>query len=82
MELNETTQMIFERVDVLAPARIVIDSLSELRLSAQSPLRYRCQILALKHFFSGQKSTVVLLEDLSSQKMICSCIRLRTASCF
>ena len=60
MELSETTQMIFDRVEALAPARIVLDSLSELRLLAQSPLRYRRQILALKHFFSGRKSTVVL----------------------
>ena len=68
MELSETTQMIIARVEELAPARIVVDSLSELRLLAQSPLRYRRQILALKHFFSGRKSTVVLLDDLSSQQ--------------
>jgi circadian clock protein KaiC len=68
MELSETTQMIFDRVEALTPARIVLDSLSELRLLAQSPLRYRRQILALKHFFSGRKSTVVLLDDLSSQQ--------------
>ncbi|SED15976.1 ATPase domain-containing protein [Bradyrhizobium erythrophlei] len=68
MELSETTQMIFDRVEALAPARIVLDSLSELRLLAQSPLRYRRQILALKHFFSGRRSTVVLLDDLSSQQ--------------
>jgi circadian clock protein KaiC len=68
MELSETTQMIFDRVEALVPARIVLDSLSELRLLAQSPLRYRRQILALKHFFSGRKSTVVLLDDLSSQQ--------------
>jgi len=68
MELSETTQMIFARVEALSPARIVVDSLSELRLLAQSPLRYRRQILALKHFFSGRKSTVVLLDDLSSQQ--------------
>jgi circadian clock protein KaiC len=68
MELSETTQMIFDRVEALAAARIVLDSLSELRLLAQSPLRYRRQILALKHFFSGRKSTVVLLDDLSSQQ--------------
>jgi circadian clock protein KaiC len=68
MELGETTQMIFDRVDTLTPARIVLDSLSELRLLAQNPLRYRRQILALKHFFSGRRSTVVLLDDLSSQQ--------------
>jgi circadian clock protein KaiC len=68
MELSETTQMIFDQVEALSPGRIVIDSLSELRLLAQSPLRYRRQILALKHFFSKRKSTVVLLDDLSSQQ--------------
>jgi circadian clock protein KaiC len=68
MELSETTQMIFDQVEALAPSRIVLDSLSELRLLAQSPLRYRRQILALKHFFSGRRSTVVLLDDLSSQQ--------------
>ena len=68
MELSETTQMIFDQVEALAPIRIVLDSLSELRLLAQSPLRYRRQILALKHFFSGRRSTVVLLDDLSSQQ--------------
>src|ERR1700709_980490 len=68
MELSETTQMIFNQVEALNPTRIVLDSLSELRLLAQSPLRYRRQILALKHFFSGRKSTVVLLDDLSSQQ--------------
>ena len=68
MELSETTQVIFDRVEALAPARVVLDSLSELRLLAQSSLRYRRQILALKHFFSGRKSTVVLLDDLSSQQ--------------
>src|SRR3954452_24571314 len=52
MELSETTRLIFDKVGGLNPSRIVIDSLSELRLLAQSPLRYRRQILALKHFFS------------------------------
>jgi circadian clock protein KaiC len=66
MELSETTQLVFERVRELDPARIVFDSLSEVRLLAQSPLRYRRQILALKHFFTGRRCTVVLLDDLSS----------------
>jgi circadian clock protein KaiC len=67
MELSETTKVIFDRVNELAPVRIVIDSLSELRLLAQNPLRYRRQILALKHFFAGRHSTVLLLDDLSSE---------------
>jgi len=68
MELSETSRLIFDRVESLNPSRVVIDSLSELRLLAQSPLRYRRQILALKHFFSGRKSTVVLLDDLTASQ--------------
>lgn len=68
MELNETTKLILDRVKELNPKRIVIDSLSELRLLAHSPLRYRRQVLALKHFFTSRECTVVLLDDLSSQQ--------------
>jgi len=66
MELNETTNLIFERVTATKPTRIVVDSLSELRLLAQSSLRYRRQVLALKHFFAKRDCTVILLDDLSS----------------
>src|SRR3954469_11892171 len=68
MELSETTRLIFNKVEELNPTRIVIDSLSELRLLAQSPLRYRRQILALKHFFSGRQCTVILLDDLTAHQ--------------
>src|SRR5689334_22990534 len=68
MELSETSRLIFEKVEALNPNRIVVDSLSELRLLAQSPLRYRRQILALKHFFSSRRSTVVLLDDLTAHQ--------------
>ena len=66
MELGETTRMIFERVAELNPTRVAFDSLSELRLLAQSSLRYRRQILALKHFFTDRRCTVLVLDDLSS----------------
>jgi len=66
MELNETTKLVFDRVRETNPTRVVFDSLSEMRMLAQSPLRYRRQILALKHFFSGRRCTVILLDDLSS----------------
>lgn len=66
IELSETTSLIFEKIAALDPARIVFDSLSELRLLAQSPLRYRRQVLALKHFFAARDCTVILLDDLSS----------------
>ncbi len=66
MELSETTNLILSRVEALSPSRVVIDSLSELRLLAQSALRYRRQVLALKHFFASRNCTVVLLDDLTS----------------
>jgi circadian clock protein KaiC len=63
IELGETVQSIMARVRELKPKRVVFDSLSEMRLLAQSPLRYRRQILALKHFFGLCKCTVLLLDD-------------------
>lgn len=68
MELSETTNLIFKEVERINPARVVLDSLSELRLLAQNPLRYRRQVLALKHFFTNRNCTVVLLDDLSSSQ--------------
>jgi circadian clock protein KaiC len=66
MELTETTNLVFKEVERINPTRVVLDSLSELRLLAQSPLRYRRQVLALKHFFACRNCTVVILDDLSS----------------
>jgi circadian clock protein KaiC len=66
MELNETTGMVFDRVRKTDPQRVVFDSLSEMRLLAQNPLRYRRQILALKNFFTSRRCTVILLDDLSA----------------
>lgn len=66
LELVDTTKRILADVDELKPMRLVFDSLSELRLLAGNALRYRRQILALKHFFSTRRCTVVLLDDLTS----------------
>lgn len=66
LELGETTRMIFESVEAKAPRRVVIDSLSEIRLLAQSSLRYRRQVLALKHYFAKHGATVLLLDDLTT----------------
>jgi circadian clock protein KaiC len=63
IELNETTSAVLEEVGRIKPRRIVFDSLSEMRLLAREPLRFRRQILALKQFFAGQQSTVLLLDD-------------------
>lgn len=67
MELSETIKLVFDRVETMNPTRVVFDSLSELRLLAQNPLRYRRQVLALKHFFAQRDATIILLDDLSSQ---------------
>src|SRR5712664_3421131 len=50
----------------LKPTCVVFDSLSELRLLADSPLRYRRQIVAFKQFFATRQCTVVLLDDLTA----------------
>lgn len=63
VELGETTRTIMSRVEAERPRRVVFDSLSEMRLLAQNPLRYRRQILALKHFFANRACTVLLLDD-------------------
>jgi circadian clock protein KaiC len=67
VELGETTRNVMNRVDQVKPARLVFDSLSEMRLLAQNPLRYRRQILALKQFFSSRDCTVLFLDDKTSQ---------------
>ena len=67
IELGETTRKVMDRVDELRPVRVVFDSLSEVRLLAQNPLRYRRQILALKQFFAARACTVLLLDDKTSQ---------------
>ncbi|HTI66412.1 MAG TPA: ATPase domain-containing protein [Caulobacteraceae bacterium] len=69
LELGETTRMMFDAVETVKPERVVIDSLSEIRLLAQSSLRYRRQVLALKHYFARHRSTVLLLDDLTTEAL-------------
>lgn len=66
VELGETTKAVLEVVNRVKPSRVVFDSLSEMRLLARDPLRYRRQILGLKQFFAGKDCTVLLLDDKSS----------------
>lgn len=66
LELGETTRRIFEVFERVQPDRVVLDSLSEIRLLAQSSLRYRRQILALKHYFAKSNATVLMLDDLTT----------------
>jgi circadian clock protein KaiC len=67
LELGETTKRVFEAIEKHKPDRVVVDSLSEIRLLAQSSLRYRRQVLALKHYFARSGATVVMLDDLTTE---------------
>jgi len=63
IELGNTTQRILAAVDKYQPRRVVLDSLSELQLLAESPLRYRRQVLALKQYLSSRQCTTIFLDD-------------------
>ena len=63
IELGNTTQRILAAVDRHRPRRVVLDSLSELQLLAESPLRYRRQVLALKQYLSSRNCTTIFLDD-------------------
>lgn len=67
IELGETISAMLVEVERVKPKRVVLDSLSEIRLLAQSSLRYRKQILALKQFFAGRNVTVLCLDDRTSE---------------
>lgn len=67
VELADTITAILEQVDRRKPQRVVFDSLSELRMLARDPLKYRRQILALKRHFAGRNCTVLLLDDRTAE---------------
>jgi len=67
VELSETMGKILQAIERSNATRIVFDSLSEMRLLAQSSLRYRRQILALKQFFVGRECTVLMLDDRTAE---------------
>ena len=67
VELADVMHSILDRVSQVKASRIVIDSMSELRMLARDPLRYRRQIMTLKQFFMGQNTTVLLLDDRSAE---------------
>jgi circadian clock protein KaiC len=68
LELGETVRMVMAEVERVRPKRLVFDSLSEIRLLSQDSLRYRRQVLALKHFFLRMGCTVLMLDDLTSEQ--------------
>ena len=69
LELGETTRQILNAVERVNPSLIVFDSLSELRLLAQSSLRYRRHLLALKHVLAKRGATVLMLDDLTTDAL-------------
>jgi circadian clock protein KaiC len=68
IELTEMVKRVLEITDRVRPSRVVLDSLSEMRLLARDPLRYRRQILGLKEYFSGRDCTVLMLDDRTSDQ--------------
>ena len=66
IELGEMAKTVLDLTDRFRPKRVVIDSLSEMRLLARDSLRYRRQILSLKEYFSQRDCTVLLLDDRTS----------------
>ncbi|HEY8560930.1 MAG TPA: ATPase domain-containing protein [Pyrinomonadaceae bacterium] len=67
VELDETTRAVLDEVERIKPKRVVFDSLSEMRMLADNPLRFRRQILALKQYFIGKECTVMLLDDRAAE---------------
>jgi RecA-superfamily ATPases implicated in signal transduction len=66
IELDETTKTILRAIEQKKPSRVVFDSLSEMRMMAADPLKFRRQILALKHYFIRCSCTVLMLDDRTS----------------
>lgn len=69
VELNETTRQLMEEVERSKPRRVVIDSLSEMRVLAQNPFRHRQQIVALKRYLQPRGCTVMMLDDTASEPL-------------
>jgi circadian clock protein KaiC len=69
LELADTTSSVLKQVDEIKPQRVVFDSLSEMRMLARDPLRYRRQILGLKRYFSGRNCTVLFLDDRTAETL-------------
>jgi len=67
VELRELMQRLLKQIEQVGPARVVLDSLSEMRLVSQTSLRYRRQVLTLKQFFAGRRCTVLMLDDRTTE---------------
>jgi circadian clock protein KaiC len=63
VELDEVVKRVFDEAERVKPSRVIVDSLTELRLLSRDPLRYRRQVLAFKQFFSAANATPLLLTE-------------------
>ena len=70
IELGDAIAQIIDEVQRDSPSRVVIDSLTELRLLARDLLHYRRQLLALKQFFLGRRCTVLVLDDTTGDDQV------------
>jgi circadian clock protein KaiC len=70
VELTKVSQLLLSEVRKMRPKRVAFDSLSEFRLMAETPLRYRRQLLTLKQEFAKMNSTVLLLDDRMSKQAV------------
>ncbi len=68
VELGETVKRIRAEIERLSPARVALDSVSELKILSQTGARYRREILGLKQFFAGKKCTVLVLDDCTTRE--------------
>jgi circadian clock protein KaiC len=66
IELQQTVEIVLAAIEDKHPVRVVLDSLSEMRLLARDPLRFRREILSLKQFFAGRSCTALFLDDRSA----------------
>ena len=69
VELASTIKKLIEEIERVKAVRVVLDSLSEFRLLAVEPVKYRRQLLALKRYFAGRGMTTLLLDDKSGESL-------------
>jgi len=81
VELTEIIQPVVQMLKREKPTRLVFDSISEIRLLAGDPLRYRREILRLKRHFAEQDCTALLVDDLLEIQGMCSSRASYTACC-
>lgn len=77
VELSETATTLISRIEASKPDRLVFDSLSELRMLAQSAYRYRRLIHALKTYFASHRCTSLFIDDIGASS---SDLRLQTVA--